>query len=161
MIVNCQLSAKAKWSLQKMQTVVQRFAARSNYSKVCLKYKRKSFVHFGFRSILRSTLTHISGRPCLAYQWKSSTRQFREGFKKRKCLNVHSVCTNFCLNVHGVCINLCLNVHSPCLLCSLFEYGKGMYKFFSAQMYAGLRNLLQPCSRAARKWRENEEMDRE
>ena len=25
---------------------------------------------------------------------------------------------------------------------------------------AGLRNLLQPCSRAARKWRENEEMKR-
>ena len=25
---------------------------------------------------------------------------------------------------------------------------------------AGLRNLLQPCSRAARKWRENEEIER-
>ena len=31
----------------------------------------------------------------------------------RKCLNVHSVCTNFCLNVHSVCTNFCLNVHSP------------------------------------------------
>ena len=47
----------------------------------------------------------------------------------RKCSNVHSVCTNFCLNLHGVCTNLCLNVHRPCLLCSPFEYGKGMYKF--------------------------------
>ena len=47
----------------------------------------------------------------------------------RKCLNVHSVHTNLCLNIHGVCTNLCLNVHSPCLLCSPFEYGKGMYKF--------------------------------
>ena len=46
-----------------------------------------------------------------------------------KCLNVHSVRTNFCLNVHGVCTNLCLNVHSPCLLCSLFLYEKGMCKF--------------------------------
>ena len=31
-----------------------------------------------------------------------------------KCLNVHSVRTNFCLNVHGVCTNLCLNVHTSC-----------------------------------------------
>ena len=46
-----------------------------------------------------------------------------------KCLNVHSVRTSSCLNVHGVCTNLCLNVHSPYLLCSPFEYGKGMYKF--------------------------------
>ena len=38
-----------------------------------------------------------------------------------KCLNVHSVRTNFCLNVHGVCTNLCLNVHSPCLLCVLLN----------------------------------------
>ena len=54
-----------------------------------------------------------------------------KNIKERKCLNVHSVRTNFCLNVHGVCTNLCLNVHSPCLLCSPFEYGKGMYKFVS------------------------------
>ena len=47
----------------------------------------------------------------------------------RKCLNVHSVRTNFCLNVHGVCTNLCLNVHSPCLLCSPFEYRKGIDNF--------------------------------
>ena len=46
-----------------------------------------------------------------------------------KCLNAHSVRINSCLNVHSVCTNLCLNVHSPCLLCSPFEYGKGMYKF--------------------------------
>ena len=26
--------------------------------------------------------------------------------------------------------------------------------------YSGLRNLLQPCSRAARKWRENEKIER-
>ena len=47
----------------------------------------------------------------------------------RKCLNVHSVCTNFCLNVHSVCTNFCLNVHSPGLLWSPCKYGKGMYKF--------------------------------
>ena len=52
-----------------------------------------------------------------------------KSFKKRKCLNVHSVCTNFCLNVHSVCTNFCLNVHSPGLLWSPCKYGKGMYKF--------------------------------
>ena len=50
-------------------------------------------------------------------------------FQYRKCLNVHSVSKNFCLNIHSLCINFCLNIHSPCLLCSPFEYGKGMYKF--------------------------------
>ena len=33
-------------------------------------------------------------------------------------------------------------------------------KLISIYFLTGLRNLLQPCSRAARKWRENEEMDR-
>ena len=65
--------------------------------------------------------------------------------KSRKCLNVHSVCTNFCLNVHGVCTNLCLNVHSPCLSCSPFEYGKGMYKFvFFANVHIVIEKLSQP-----------------
>ena len=31
----------------------------------------------------------------------------------RKCLNVHTVCTNFGLNVHTVCTNFGLNVHTP------------------------------------------------
>ena len=67
------------------------------------------------------------------------------GIKSRKCLNVHSVCTNFCLNVHGVCTNLCLNVHSPCLSCSPFEYGKGMYKFvFFANVHIVIEKLSQP-----------------
>ena len=32
--------------------------------------------------------------------------------------------------------------------------------FVGNNMYSGLHKLLQPCSRAARKWRENEEMKR-
>jgi len=70
-------------------------------------------------------------------------------FTSRKCLNVHSVCTNFCLNVHGVCTNLCLNVHSPCLSCSPFEYGKGMYKFvFFANVHIVIEKLSQPWAAA-------------
>ena len=69
--------------------------------------------------------------------------------ENRKCLNVHSVCTNFCLNVHGVCTNLCLNVHSPCLSCSPFEYGKGMYKFvFFANVHIVIEKLSQPWAAA-------------
>ena len=42
----------------------------------------------------------------------------------RKCLNVHSVCTNCCLNVHSVCTNLCLNVRSIIYYICLLNMGK-------------------------------------
>ena len=31
-----------------------------------------------------------------------------------KCLNVHTVCTNFGLNIHTVCTNFGLDVHTVC-----------------------------------------------
>ena len=34
-------------------------------------------------------------------------------FKDWKCLDVHTVCTNFGLNVHTVCTNFGLIVHTP------------------------------------------------
>ena len=39
---------------------------------------------------------------------------------------------------------------------------ENMIRYFSLRhmRHTGLRNLLQPCSRAARKWGENEEMER-
>ena len=79
----------------------------------------------------------------------SRCSRFFCSFLAWKCLNVHSVCTNFCLNVHGVCTNLCLNVHSPCLSCSPFEYGKGMYKFvFFANVHIVIEKLSQPWAAA-------------
>ena len=39
----------------------------------------------------------------------------------RKCLNVHSLRTNFSLNVHSVCTNLCLNVHRVPPLCYIVQ----------------------------------------
>ena len=43
----------------------------------------------------------------------------------------------------------------------LFRYMCVLRLCFWGNLTTGLRNLLQPCSRAARKWRENEEMERE
>ena len=63
----------------------------------------------------KSSLEKLENTQKWLWGWQSTwPRLFEEqSISKRKCLNVHTVCTNFGLNVHTVCTNLGLNVHTP------------------------------------------------